>query len=115
MEQIPSLYAAADLLLLPTLLESFSGTYIEAMHHGVPICTSDRDFARVVCGDDAVYFDPTSAEHIHETIKRVLADSGLRARLIEGGRTRAAAHPSWSRVAARCVELLERIARPREP
>jgi glycosyltransferase involved in cell wall biosynthesis len=114
MEQIPALYTACDLLLLPTLLESFSGTYIEAMHYGVPVCTSDRDFAHVVCGEDAVYFDPTSAQDIHATIRRLLDDPALKARLIEGGRARAAAHPSWPDVAARCLVLLERIGESRE-
>ena len=37
MADVPSLYKQCDALLMPTLLESFSGTYVEAMFHGIPI------------------------------------------------------------------------------
>jgi len=40
MEEVPSLYAQSDALLMPTLLESFSGTYVEAMFHKIVILTS---------------------------------------------------------------------------
>lgn len=55
---IPNLYKNVDALLLPTLLESFSGTYIEAMHSKIPIFTSNYDFAKEICYDSAIYFDP---------------------------------------------------------
>ncbi|MFA7272770.1 MAG: glycosyltransferase [Crocinitomicaceae bacterium] len=58
MDYVPSLYIQCDGLLMPTLLESFSGTYVEAMYHGIPIFTSDLDFAKVVCGKAAKYFNP---------------------------------------------------------
>jgi glycosyltransferase involved in cell wall biosynthesis len=55
---IPNLYKNVDALLLPTLLESFSGTYIEAMFAKIPIFTSNYDFAHEICGESAIYFDP---------------------------------------------------------
>ncbi|HVL00842.1 MAG TPA: glycosyltransferase [Dongiaceae bacterium] len=64
-------YHHAHALILPTLLESFSGTYIEAMQFGIPILTSDRDFAQEVCGDLAIYFQPDSVESIRQAIDRL--------------------------------------------
>jgi glycosyltransferase involved in cell wall biosynthesis len=58
-------------LFLPTLLESFGNIYLEAMSLGVPILTSDRDFARWVCGESALFFDPLSAYSIVESIKNL--------------------------------------------
>ena len=58
MKNVPSLYKQCDGLLMPTLLESFSGTYVEAMYHQLPIFTSDIDFASGVCKDSAFYFNP---------------------------------------------------------
>jgi len=58
MKNVPSLYKQCDGLLMPTLLESFSGTYVEAMYHQLPIFTSGIDFASGVCNDSAFYFDP---------------------------------------------------------
>ena len=64
MSLVPSLYQQVDALLLPTLLESFSGTYVEAMFHGIPIFTSEFDFAIDVCQDAAFYFDPLNSHDI---------------------------------------------------
>lgn len=74
MTDVPSLYAQCDALLLPTLLESFSGTYAEAMFHCKPILTSDFDFARDICEDDAYYFDPLNPSSILDAIQEMLAD-----------------------------------------
>ena len=65
---LASYFAASQALLLPTLLESFSGSYVEAMHFGVPILTSDMDFAREVCGEAALYFDPHVPKSICQAI-----------------------------------------------
>jgi hypothetical protein len=69
MANIPSLYEQSDALLMPTLLESFSGTYVEAMFHKKTIFTSNRDFAIDVCGNVAFYFDPLDVESILNCIK----------------------------------------------
>lgn len=69
MEYIPSLYNQSDALLLPTTLETFSGTYIEAIFHKKPIFTSDLDFARNVCKDYAYYFNPYDHFSILECVK----------------------------------------------
>ncbi len=75
---IPSLYKQSDALLIPTLLESFSGTYAEAMYHKIPILTSDMDFASDVCGDAALYFDPLQVNSILNTINQIFKNEKLR-------------------------------------
>lgn len=65
---ISDAYGKHDGLFLPTLLESFSGSYIEAMYFNRPIFTSDLDFAHEVCKDAAYYFNPVSANSIIDTI-----------------------------------------------
>jgi len=81
-------YHAADVMILPTLLESFSGTYLEAMQMDTPILTSDRDFAHEVCGKAAVYVDPFSPEDLKKGILELKVNHSLRAGLIVNGRTR---------------------------
>ena len=66
--QCPYLYEQSDFMFLPTLLETFSASYAEAMKMEKPILTSDLDFAHGLCGEAAVYFDPTSPEDIGEKI-----------------------------------------------
>lgn len=110
-ENLAQVYQQADAHLLPTLLETVGLTYDEAMHFGLPIVTSDRDFARERCGDAAVYFDPLDAESVARAMARVMEDADLRARLAENGRRILAESPTWEEITARFVELLERVAR----
>jgi glycosyltransferase involved in cell wall biosynthesis len=96
MAQVPSLYKQTDALLLPTLLESFSGTYVEAMHHRRPILTSDLDFAKGVCGDSAFYFDPTDDAAIFDAIRTVMARPELREKMLARSAELLAEMPSWN-------------------
>jgi glycosyltransferase involved in cell wall biosynthesis len=87
-DQLGNYYTSCDCLVMPTRLESFSGTYLEAMHFGLPILTSDLDFAHEVCGNAALYFDPWDAASIRDSIHRLKNDLNLRHNLIEKGRAR---------------------------
>jgi len=110
MHDVPRLYASVDALLFPTLLESFSQTYIEAMHFGKPIFTSDRDFARDVCGDAAFYFNPNDANDILQTVTTAYENpDAISARTKEGAR-RVAAMPHWPRVAGMFRDILREVA-----
>lgn len=71
MKHVPSLYKQSTALLLPTLLESFSGTYVEAMFHKKPIFTSNMDFAKDVCGECAIYYNPNDPNSILEAMKKI--------------------------------------------
>jgi len=109
MADVPSLYEQTDGLLLPTLLESFSGTYVEAMYHGKPILTSDYDFARAVCGTAAYYFDPFDPIDIVNKIVECRDDGEGRERRIAEGRALVAAMPSWIDVARMIVNIVNEV------
>jgi len=91
-ERIGEYFFAADIMILPTLLESFSGTYLEAMNFDTPIVTSDRDFAREVCGDAAVYIDPLSPASVKNGILKLKDSIALRKKLVTEGRERMTAY-----------------------
>ncbi|MGO8818047.1 MAG: methyltransferase domain-containing protein [Terriglobia bacterium] len=114
-QMLSQVYRRADALIFPTLLESFSRTYSEAMYFGLPILTSDRDFARHLCQNAATYFDPLDADSVAQSMARVMQDGGLRARLVENGRRLLAQAPTWDEIARSFVELLERTARNEPP
>jgi len=67
-DDVYKLYNASHHVILPSLIESFSSMHIEAMIAGKTIFSSDRDFARTVCGDTAYYFDPLDAENIYQIV-----------------------------------------------
>ena len=112
LEAVGPLYERADVMLLPTLLESYSATYVDAMQSGVPICTSDRDFAREVCGEAAVYFDPLNVADIVRALESLLDDSELRTRIVAAGRARVSEGKDWPQIAAAYITGLERLVRP---
>jgi glycosyltransferase involved in cell wall biosynthesis len=104
-ERLGEFYVAADAVLLPTLLESFSGTFLEAMYFEKPILASDRDFSREVCGDAALYVDPLSPESVRDGILAMKCDSELRRRLVANGRQRLQVyHRSWPDILRHVLE-----------
>jgi glycosyltransferase involved in cell wall biosynthesis len=108
--ELAGVYGSADALLLPTLLESFSRTYLEAMHFGLPILTSDRDFARYICQDAALYFDPLDADSVARSMARMIEDAELRASLAQNGKRLISQSPTWDEIAAQFVSVLEEAA-----
>lgn len=86
LEKLPSLYKSITILFMPTLLEVFSTTYLEAMHMGVPIVASDMSFARDICSDSALYFEPVNAKDAATKLKLLSEDSNKRERLTRLGK-----------------------------
>jgi glycosyltransferase involved in cell wall biosynthesis len=72
---LESLYRSVVGLALPTFLEAQCFSYLEALGFGLPILTSDMDFAREVCGDAAVYLNPFDAVQWADAIQNLLTDS----------------------------------------
>jgi glycosyltransferase involved in cell wall biosynthesis len=85
LEQVPSLYKSVDLLFMPTLLEVFSTTYLEAMFMKVPIVTSNLSFAKDVCRDAALYFNPMDAKNAAEMITTMIKNGNVRKEKIGSG------------------------------
>jgi glycosyltransferase involved in cell wall biosynthesis len=81
----PYIYKESDIVFVPTLLETFTAIYPEAMYSQKPIITTDLPFARTICGDAALYFDPVSTKDAVNKILQILNDSELRDKLIENG------------------------------
>jgi glycosyltransferase involved in cell wall biosynthesis len=105
-------YKACHALFLPTLLESFSGTYLEAMHFERPILTSDLDFAHEVCGEAALYFDPWSPDSVRAAIERLKGDPALAAALVAKAAVRLTTlFKSWEQIAADLLPELREIAK----
>lgn len=107
--ECPKLYKESDALFLPTLLESFSASYPEAMISGIPIITSDLDFARAICEDAAVYFDPFNARDIANKIIKVATDQKIYNDLVSNGYKRVANFPSANERAMRYLGICKSL------
>lgn len=96
-------YQKVDALFFPSLLESYGLPLVEAMANNLPVICADLPYARELCGEEAIYFDPASEASAVAAIAR------LRVRLAKGWRPRwadmLATHPrSWDEVAAVVAE-----------
>lgn len=114
MQNVAPLFEQCDGLLMPTLLESFSGSYVEAMFHKRPIFTSDLDFAKGVCADAAFYFDPLNAAQIADILEQAYSNPANISEMVERGSARLSTMWGWEQVFARTQELLQEIVRTKQ-
>lgn len=84
-EELPGLYAGADLFAFPSLFEGFGIPLLEAMASGTPVCASNVASIPEVVGDAGLLFEPTRTEDIQLAIARVLEDDELRQSLVRLG------------------------------
>lgn len=84
----PALYERCHVMFLPTLLETFSASYPEAMAAGRPIVTSDLPFARSNCGDAALYFRAADATAAARALVALVEQPAVWAGLVAAGRKR---------------------------
>ncbi len=103
------LYKEVNYLFLPTLLETFTATYPEAMKMEVPILTSDLSFAKDICGDAAVYFDPLNAKDIVEKICNVINSPEKIKELIKAGKRQIKMFPTAAERASLLLDLCHKV------
>jgi glycosyltransferase involved in cell wall biosynthesis len=69
---LPGLYAAASVVVVPSLVEGFGLPALEGMAVGVPVVASNRSSLPEVVGDGGLLVDPTGAA-LAEGVLDVLA------------------------------------------
>jgi glycosyltransferase involved in cell wall biosynthesis len=89
-DELPALYAGADLFAYPSLYEGFGLPILEAAACGCAVLTSDRGAMREVAGDAAELVSPRSVDAIAQGLNKVLLSPSYRAVLAQRGRQRAA-------------------------
>lgn len=68
-EEMIKMYSEVDALLFMSKEESYGFPLVEAMFVGVPIICPDLEYARVLCGSEAIYFDPNDATSLVSAIQ----------------------------------------------
>lgn len=104
-EDLPALYAGAELAIFPSLYEGFGFPALEAQACETPLVCSNVSSLPEVAGEGALYFDPQSAAGMAEAMECVLEDPTLRASLVERGRENVARF-GWARAASEIVETI---------
>ena len=110
-KELPSLFAAAAVLIHPSLVEGFGLPILEAQAMGTPVVAADRPAPREASGQSAFFFDPVDTDSLIATLERMRADANLRGVFVQRGlqRTR---NRSWEESARLTVETYVELAGP---
>jgi glycosyltransferase involved in cell wall biosynthesis len=82
-------YRQCDIVLCPSVEESFGRTAAEAMANGLPVVASDIEPLRDVLGDAGMFFPVGAVDSAAATVRRLAHDLPLRQALGRAGRERA--------------------------
>lgn len=109
-ESCPYLYEQSEYMFLPTLLECFSSTYVEAMRMKSIVLTSDLDFAHGICLDSAVYFDPLDPVDIVNKLIEVDNNQVKKDLLISNGIFRLKSFDNYNTRAVKYLDIIKNEA-----
>ena len=110
-DDLPGLFAGADVLLYPTLYEGFGLPVVEAMACGTPVLTSSTSALQEIAGGYAYLVDPLDVDAIARGIVALATDPKVRNDFVELGKKRALDF-SWDKAAERTLEVYgEALAR----
>ena len=108
-EQVAEVYQGHDIFVFPSLAESYGHPLVEAMASGLPVVAADLAYAREVCGDAALYFDPFSAYDLARQISRLVDNPQLIKELRQRGQDRVR-QMDWSSHVRLLLQLLNEYA-----
>jgi glycosyltransferase involved in cell wall biosynthesis len=105
-DELSSLYARADLFVLPSRFEGYGMAFAEAIAHGVPVVgTRVGAIAQTVPDRAGVLVPPDDAQALAGALRRLIEHPEQRECLAAGAR--AAMFPSWRQQGARFARVLE--------
>lgn len=110
--QEEELLSRCTVFALPSLYEGFGLSVLDALHHGIPVLTSERGALKEIAGDAAIFVNPEDVRSIADGLQRLLTDSALRDRLSCEGKAQAQKF-SWKRTVDTFLSALDRIEQER--
>jgi glycosyltransferase involved in cell wall biosynthesis len=105
---LAALYKSASVLAFPSLYEGFGLPLLEAMAQGVPALIGKSGALPELAGGSAIEVNAEDVEAIAAGLEKLLSDEGLRSKLGEAGKRRAAGF-TWEKAAASTLDILRRI------
>ncbi len=109
-EDLPSLYASADMYVFPSLYEGFGLPVLEAMAAGCPVVASNTSGLGEAVGSAGILVDPLGpVVEWSRAIERIARSSNLRNELREKGISRAGRY-RWENCAKATIDLLWSVA-----
>lgn len=104
---IMQVYDHADFACNFSDLESFSNNYMEAWVVGLPLLVSDRDFARNICGNSAVYVEPHDVQDVANKVIWVVRSQSVCEELVAKGKANLQGLPTQADRFSRVMDILD--------
>lgn len=98
-----------DVMVYPSLAETFGFPLVEAMAAGMPVVASDTPVHREICGDAVLYFDVGDADDLTRRLKELDQDPSLREALSQKGRARVAERYLWDHHMGTLIDSMEKL------
>ena len=76
-KELGAMYQRCQLCFLPTLLEVFSASTVEAMYFNLPIVATDFQFNTEVLADSCLYYEPKNAKGAAKQFAKLISDKKL--------------------------------------
>jgi glycosyltransferase involved in cell wall biosynthesis len=105
--ELPRLYAAADVFVLPSLREGFGFVLLEAMASGLPIVASNASAIPEVVGDAGILVPAQDAGALAKALARLIADPEGREEIGRRGRQRVEERYTWDKTVDRVLSVYE--------
>jgi len=101
-------YQRGAIFVLPSLVESFGLTTVEAMAAGLPVLAANATCLPEIVGQAGLLFDPNDPPDLSKKIRLVLEQSSLREKLSRQSRARAQEF-NWRKTAEQTLAIFKEI------
>lgn len=108
-DDLVAIYNGASIFSTASLHEGFGFTPLEAMACEAPVVVSNTSAIPEVCGNAALYADPTKPDEFADQFSTLINDENLQGRLIDRGRLQVSRF-NWQATAEKTLRVLEEVA-----
>ena len=110
-QELVTLYRDCRVFVFPSFVETFGHPLVEAMASGAAIASSNVAAMPEVLEDAALYFDPSDAGGMADTVSRILDDPGLCREMKNRASVRIRKY-SWTTTAQHTLRIIKEAAHP---
>jgi len=111
-DNIKKLYASADIFVLPSFKETFGIVFLEAMHYGLPIVTTNVSAMPELIeeGKNGFLVPPADSQSLAKAISKFIENPDLIEQMGEAGREKVANSYYWEQTCFGFASIIENIA-----
>lgn len=109
-QELANMYCHCSYCYLPTLLEVFSASTVEAMFFDLKIVATDFEFNKEVLGDSCLYYEPMNAVDAARQFAKLIGDKELQALFSEKMKTQLVKYDNYDRHFNSILQFLVDVA-----